>query len=70
VSERRWLSGWKQISEYLGVSERTAREYAGRGMPVFKPGGVSAMTTEHDEWVKQQIPADSGKGAESICDPP
>jgi phage terminase Nu1 subunit (DNA packaging protein) len=61
MPDGRWLAGWKKIAEYLGVSERTAMEYAARGMPVFKPGGVSALTTDLDEWVKLQIAADSGR---------
>ncbi len=37
LSER-WCAGWKAISEYCGISEKTARRYAGAGPEPYVPG--------------------------------
>lgn len=49
------LSGWKQIADYLGVSERTARQYAKQaGMPIHRmpgaKGRVWVRPVELDVW--------------------
>lgn len=50
-----WLTGWKDISKYTGLSIATAKRAAARGeFPVKKLGGgksyVSAKKTDLDAW--------------------
>lgn len=54
---RPWLTGWKQISKYIGVHIRTAKHYHyEHKMPVHKtPGQVSssvvALPAQLDQWL-------------------
>lgn len=50
------LRSWKAIAAWLGVSERTARDYAARrGMPVCAvAGGVYAFPSQLAEWISAQ----------------
>ena len=49
------LTGWKAISHYLQVSERTARRYEhDQGLPVIRrsPNGlVRALKKDIDQWI-------------------
>jgi hypothetical protein len=49
------LEGWKQISNYLGVTDRTAQNWAGtRGLPIHRlpgtKGRVFVDATVIDQW--------------------
>ncbi|HTR25940.1 MAG TPA: hypothetical protein VMI10_18345 [Terriglobales bacterium] len=52
-----FLSGWKEIANYLGKGVRTVQRYEGElGLPVRRPAGkprgsVLAMRAEIDAWV-------------------
>ncbi len=54
----RFLSGWKEIANYLGKGVRTAQRYERHlGLPVRRPAGKSsgsvvAVPAELDGWVK------------------
>jgi len=48
-----WLTGWKDISAYIGVCERTAMRYTDDyGMPVRRlpSGKVTMLRTEANQW--------------------
>jgi hypothetical protein len=48
-----WLTGWKAISNHLGVCERTAMRYTDNyGLPVrkFPSGKVTALQEEVKKW--------------------
>jgi hypothetical protein len=54
-AERRELLGWKGIAEHLGVTERTAQDYARKhGLPIHRMPGdrgrVYGYTDELDRW--------------------
>jgi len=57
-ANRRFLVGWKQIGDYLGISARTAQRYENKmGLPVRRPLGrsrsaVLASQSEIDAWVQ------------------
>jgi hypothetical protein len=61
-TEKRYLSSWKEIAQYIGVSLRTVQRWERHcGLPVRRPGGkrsgmVIAIATEIDDWVLR-IPA-------------
>lgn len=64
VREQR-VQGWKAIAAAIGVSERTARDYAKRTkdpLPVYWRrcgGGVVAHATALRDWIRrQEIPLD------------
>ena len=49
-----WLTGWKEISQYVGHCVKTAKKYHKRfGMPVHRgPGGKpKAIPAELDLWL-------------------
>lgn len=53
--EPRRLMTFKAIAGFIGVSERTARNYAARGMPVYRVGRgcrVWADASEIDRWMR------------------
>ena len=51
------ITGWKDIAEFLGVSEKTARRYEKtRDLPVIRiidNGPVKAIESELIEWLKE-----------------
>ncbi len=51
------LIGWKEISQYLRVSERTAQRYQEKGLPVkYDPADHPILPkTSADEWRMAQI---------------
>ena len=57
VAKPKFLSGWKEISHYLGKGVRTVQRYERElGFPVRRPAGksraaVMATTAEIDAWV-------------------
>jgi len=54
------LTGWKEICEYLKVSEKTAKRYRKlRGLPVTKdPAGHPVIEKKSaDNWRMQERPA-------------
>ena len=56
-AQPQFLSGWKEIADYLGKGVRTAQRYEREmGLPVFRPAArsgssVTAIRTELDNWV-------------------
>lgn len=53
------IRGWKEISRYLGVSQRTAQIWeASQGLPVRRTGGsrgsVYALKEDLDAWMRQE----------------
>lgn len=55
------LEGWKQIADYLGCCQFSARTWrAQKGLPVKQPGGrnsaVYASAAELDEWLARNPP--------------
>ncbi|MCS6954246.1 MAG: hypothetical protein RMK57_06375 [Bryobacterales bacterium] len=60
--QRRRLTSWKEIAQYLGADERTVRRWEReRGLPVHRlPGGkrsyVYAYPAELDQWLRSQAP--------------
>ncbi|GIU78391.1 MAG: hypothetical protein KatS3mg005_1629 [Bryobacteraceae bacterium] len=53
------IRGWKEISRYLGVSQRTAQMWeATQGLPVRRTGGprgsVYALKEDLDAWIRQE----------------
>jgi CHAD domain-containing protein len=53
------LSGWKEISQYLGCGVRTAQRWEHAGLPIHRPlpGGRShivADTKDLDSWLQIQ----------------
>jgi tetratricopeptide (TPR) repeat protein len=59
------LDSWKEIADYLGKGERTAKRWESeRSLPIHHvPGGghgsVYAFTAELDEWLLSQTPKDA-----------
>jgi len=59
------LDSWKEIADYLGKGERTAKRWAAeRALPVHHvPGGghgsVFAFTAELDKWLLSAVPKDT-----------
>ncbi|HTU40428.1 MAG TPA: hypothetical protein VMF10_01890 [Candidatus Aquilonibacter sp.] len=57
IDEPKYLSGWKEISNYLGKGVRTVQRYEhSMGLPVRRPAGklraaVVATEAELDAWV-------------------
>ena len=55
--EKRYLSSWKAIAQYIGVSLRTVQRWErSSGLPVRRPGGnntgtVVAIAAEIDDWI-------------------
>ncbi len=53
--QRQFLSGWKEIANYLGKGVRTVQRYEREmGLPILRPTGksvVTAIRTELDNWV-------------------
>jgi hypothetical protein len=56
LPENQYLSGWKDITRYLGRGVRTVQRYEGEmGLPIHRPAGrsrgtVIAAKTELDTW--------------------
>jgi len=51
-----WLTGWKDIANYIGRSVKTAQKYHFQHeMPVhlLPDGGRAALRSELDEWLKK-----------------
>ncbi len=48
-----WLKGWKEISKYLGRSQRTLQRWEKTGLPVLRdPAGRPIAKREHiDHWL-------------------
>ena len=62
-SSNRELNTWKEIGDYLGVTEKTARKWAREGMPVHqmpgdRKGRVVAFVVELE---------DRGRGLDAIA---
>ena len=51
-----WLSGWKIIAEYCGVTVQTVQKYAEeKGLPVNKIGNkVFALPGDLDGWLREK----------------
>jgi predicted DNA-binding transcriptional regulator AlpA len=55
--EKRYLSSWKEIAKYIGLSQRTIQRWERSfGLPVHRPtgsrsGAVIAIAAEIDEWI-------------------
>jgi len=52
------LNSWKEISQYLGKSERTAMRYVmERGLPVVKDQAGHPITSKEsiDEWRRKPL---------------
>ena len=49
-----WITSWKDIAKYLGVSVRAAQRYAKSGMPVYPAGSVRAEAKELDKFIKNK----------------
>ncbi len=57
---RQRLETWKQIADHLGCSERTAKRYQEKGLPVYRLASldhlrVFAYTDELERWVHQGV---------------
>ncbi len=48
-----WLKGWKEISKYLGRSQRTLQRWEKSGLPIMRdPAGRPIAKPEHiDRWL-------------------
>jgi predicted component of type VI protein secretion system len=58
---RQRLDTWKQIADHLGCSERSAKRYQAKGLPVYRLASldhqrVFAYADELDRWVHQGKP--------------
>jgi hypothetical protein len=51
------LEGWKEIAAHMQTSERAARSYVSRGLPVrtSSTGRVYAQRAEIDAWSTRQV---------------
>lgn len=57
ATQRQFLSGWKEIANYLGKGVRTVQRYERQmGLPIHRPGGktspaVVAVEAELEQWL-------------------
>lgn len=52
-----WITSWKDIAKYLGVSVRAAQRYAKQGLTVYPAGSVRAEAKELDKFIRNKIGA-------------
>jgi predicted site-specific integrase-resolvase len=52
-----WITSWKEIAKYLGVSVRAAQRYSKNGLRVYPAGSVRADAKELDKFVKNKVDA-------------
>jgi len=70
------LDSWKEIADYLGKGERTAKRWAAeRAMPVHHvPGGghgsVFALTAELDKWLLSEKPQETDSSIHVVAKQP
>jgi tetratricopeptide (TPR) repeat protein len=70
------LRGWKEISDFLGANERTAKRWeANRGLPIYRPPGgdrgpVYASRQELSAWLRTTDPATLEAEPEAALPPP
>jgi len=53
-----YLDGWKEISQYLGISERHARRLVAQGLPAKRSKSrrrVRALETELRAWFERWV---------------